>query len=534
MAMTVYLSLLILTEFQNTLLILITLLFAGSLALYPLLGNELFPQVDAGQFMIRARAQSGTRIEKAEEVVTKIEATLREEIPERDRKAIISNMGVLNDWPAAYTPNSGAQDAFIQVQLSPERTKSAQGYVEKLRATLAERFPGIEFTYYTGGLLTAALNFGLPSPINIQVEGNDLRQSAEIAEKIKTLVKAVPGATDVRIQQRLDYPQIDVEVDRVKAAYLGLTQQDVVRNTTSALNSSISFDPAFWIDDKNGNHYFLGVQYPEEQIKSKETLENIPITGADQKSPILLGNIAAFTRSTGALETNHVNIVRVIDVFANVQGRDVGAVASEIQRKIDGIENPPGYRVQMRGEVSSMKESFQSLTFGLLLAAVLVYLVMVAQFRSFLDPFIIMFAVPLGLIGVILILFLTGTTLNIQSFMGTIFMVGIAVSNSILLVEFANRLIRDGLPLREAVIKASGIRLRPIVMTSLAAVLGLLPMGFLAERGAEANVPLARAVIGGLSVSTILTLIVVPILFTLLKRELKTTGIADQSDLQEG
>ena len=505
--------------------------FAGTLALYPFLGNELFPPVDAGQFMIRVRGQSGTRIEKMEQTVNEIEAALQEEIPERDRKTIISNLGVLNDWPAAYTPNSGAQDAFINVQLSPERTAGAQSYVVKLRADLPERFPGIEFAYDTGGLLTAALNFGLPSPINIQVEGNDLRTSLGIAEKIKSVVETVPGTVDVRIQQRLDYPQLDVTVDRVKAAYVGLTQQDVLKNATSALNSSISFDPAFWIDDKNGNHYFLGVQYPEDQIKSRETLENIPVTGQGQDTPILLRNIADFKRSTGALETNHVNIVRVIDLYANVQGRDIGSVAGEIQKRIDGLEVPSGYRVQTRGEVSSMKESFQSLTFGLVLAAMLVYLVMVAQFRSFLDPFIIMFAVPLGLIGVIWMLLLTGTTLNIQSFMGTIFMVGIAVSNSILLVEFANRLMRDGLPMREAVVRASGIRLRPIVMTSLAAILGLFPMGFLAGRGAEANVPLARAVIGGLTVSTILTLIVVPVLFTLLKREHRTTAVADEIDL---
>src|SRR5712692_7091069 len=507
--------------------------FAGTLALYPLLGNELFPPVDAGQFMIRVRGQSGTRIEKMEQTVNEIEAALREEIPERDRETIISNTGVLNDWPAAYTPNSGAQDAFINVQLSPARARSAQSYVAKLRADLPERFPGIEFNYDTGGLLTAALNFGLPSPINIQVEGNDLRTSRDIAEKIKALVEAVAGTADVRIQQRLDYPQLDVTVDRVKAAYVGLTQQDVLKNATSALNSSISFDPAFWIDDRNGNHYFLGVQYPEDQIKSRETLENIPVTGQGQDTPILLRNIADFKRSTGALETNHVNIVRVIDLYANVQGRDIGSVAGEIQQSINSLEVPSGYRIQMRGEVSSMKESFQSLTFGLALAAMLVYLVMVAQFRSFLDPFIIMFAVPLGLIGVIWMLLLTGTTLNIQSFMGTIFMVGIAVSNSILLVEFANRLMRDGLPMREAVVRASGIRLRPIVMTSLAAILGLFPMGFLAGRGAEANVPLARAVIGGLTVSTILTLVVVPVLFTLLKRDRTATNVADEIDLRE-
>jgi CzcA family heavy metal efflux pump len=504
---------------RRIVLIIAGVLFIAALALYPFLGKELFPQVDAGQFMIRVRGASGTRVEEMEKLINRIEAALRAEIPDRDRKTIISNIGVLYDWPAAYTPNSGPQDAFINVQLTPERTGSAQSYVAKLRRTLPDRFPGIEFAYDTGGLLTAALNFGLPSPINIQVEGNDLRVSSQLAEQIKSLVENIPGTADVRIQQRLDYPQIDINVDRVKAAYLGLTQQDVVKNAVSALNSSINFDPAFWIDDKTGNHYFVGVQYPEDRIDSKETLENIPITGSNHNPPALLRNIAEFKRSTGPLEVNHVNIVRVIDVFSNVQGRDVGSVASEIQKTLAMLKVPAGYRVQMRGEVASMTESFQSLAFGLLLATVLVYLVMVAQFRSFLDPFIIMFAVPLGLIGVIGILLVTGTTVNIQSFMGVIFMVGIAVSNSILLVEFANRLMDNGLPLRDAVIQAGGIRLRPILMTSLAAIIGLLPMALGAGRGAEANMPLARAVIGGLTISTLLTLMVVPVLYTLLKRK---------------
>jgi multidrug efflux pump subunit AcrB len=507
-----------------------SVLLAGSIAFYPVIGAELFPQVDAGQFMIRVRGQSGTRVENMEEAIKAIEAAIREEIPEKDRRTIISNIGVLYDWPAAYTPNSGPQDAFINVQLTQDRGRSAQEYAARLRQDLPGRFPGFQFAYDTGGLLSAALNFGLPSPINIQIEGNDLKTSVQIAERVQAMVQEVPGTVDARIQQRLDYPQIDIDVDRVKAAYLGLTEQDVVKNAVSALNSSVNFDPAFWIDDKTGNHYFVGVQYPENRISSKETLENIPITGADQQRPSLLGNIARFDRTTAPLEVEHVNIVRVVDVFSNVQGRDVGSVAGDVQRKLTSLEVPTGYRVQMRGEVSSMTESFQSLTFGLALAAVLVYLVMVAQFRSFLDPFIIMFAVPLGIIGVIAILLLTGTTLNVQSFMGVIFMVGIAVSNSILLVEFSNRLVREGLPTREAVIRAGGIRLRPIVMTSLAAILGLLPMAFGVGRGAEANAPLARAVIGGLGVSTFLTLFVVPVLYTLFKSRRRVTGLAMEAE----
>jgi hydrophobic/amphiphilic exporter-1 (mainly G- bacteria), HAE1 family len=292
-----------------------------------------------------------------------------------------------------------------------------------------------------------------------------------------------------------------------------------VKNVVTALNSSVNFDPSFWIDENNGNHYFIGAQYRESDIRNLQTLQDLPVTGANQKSPVLLKNLATFRRTTAPAEVNHLNINRVTDVFANVEGRDVGSVAAEIQRVIDQMEVPSGYRIQMRGEVQSMQESFGGLGFGFLLAVVLVYLVMVAQFRSFLDPFIIMFAVPLGLIGVLVTLWATGTTFNVQSFLGTIFMVGIAVSNSILIVDFANRLrVEEALPVDDALVEACRIRLRPILMTSLAAILALLPMAIGFGRGSEANIPLARAVVGGLFVSTLLTLFVVPVLYQSLKR----------------
>jgi multidrug efflux pump subunit AcrB len=303
----------------------------------------------------------------------------------------------------------------------------------------------------------------------------------------------------------------------------------------TAFNSSINFSPSFWIDHKSGNHYFIGAQYPESRIESMNTLEHIPITGQQSASPTLLKNIANFRRTSAPAEINHLNINRVTDIFVNVQGRDIGAVAAEIEKGLDalraemaheddvaaGAGQPKpweGYRVYMRGEVASMKESFASLGFGLALASVLVYLVMVAQFRSFVDPFIVMFAVPLGLIGVLATLLLTGTTINIQSFMGVIFMVGIAVSNSVLLVEFANRLREEKQLSRfDAAREAAKIRLRPILMTSAAAVLGLIPMAIGLGRGSKANVPLARAVVGGLTASTVLVIVLVPILYTLLK-----------------
>jgi multidrug efflux pump subunit AcrB len=380
----------------------------------------------------------------------------------------------------------------------------------------------VSFAFDTGGLLSAALNFGLPSPIDIQVVGNSLDVAQTIARDIEARVEKIPGTTDVRIQQKLDYPVFKVNVDRVKAAYLGLTAEDAVKNIVTALNSSVNFLPAFWIDERNGNHYFVGVQYAEDEIRDKSTLEDIPLTDPDQhggasREPALVKNLAQISRGVAPLEVEHRSITRVTDIYVNVSGRDMASVANDIQKGLGQLHLPAGYSAVMRGEIQSMRESFAGLGFGLLMAVALVYLVMVAQFRSFLDPLIILFAVPLGLIGVIAILLLTDTTVNIQSYIGTIFMVGIAVSNSVLLVEFANRLRAEGTPLREAVVTASGIRLRPILMTSVAAIVGLLPMAFRFGTGAEANIPLARAVVGGLAVSTLLTLFVVPALYLMLK-----------------
>jgi multidrug efflux pump subunit AcrB len=526
--------------------------FAASLILYPLLGKELFPQIDAGQFVIGVRAPAGTRLEKTEDVTQQVEEIIKREIPEQDRQMIVTNIGVLYDWPAGYTPNAGQMDATMLVQLTSrqERTVLAQEYADQLREILKEELPDVQFSFDTGGLVSSALNFGLPSPINIQVEGRDLKKQYAIAQELKELVAAVPGAVDVRVQETMDYPILNIESDRTKMLYLGVTQDNVAKNMMSETNSSTNFDPAFWLDSVMGNHYFVGVTYREKDI-TRQSLENTPITPTSRQherpeilrrdrpeKPILLQDVVNFQESKASVEVSHLNLARIFNVYANVSGRDVGAVAGDIQNKLSSWGKPvasatsnvpswevpdpqqpgqmlSGFTVRMRGEVTSMQESFASLGFGLLLAAILIYLIMVAQFRSFLVPFIIMFAVPLGLIGVLVTLLVTGTTVNVQSFMGVIFMVGIAVSNSILLVEFANRLRRErGLGVHEAAVQAASVRLRPILMTSLAAVIGLLPM---ALRSGEATTPLARAVIGGLSVSTALTLFVVPCLYVILK-----------------
>ncbi len=501
-------------------------LFILSMFIFKLIGTELFPQTDAGQFAVKVRATTGLRVEKTEELVTQVEKAIGAVIPEKERTMIVSNIGILLDWPAAYTPNSGPQDAFLLVQLAQHHARSTFFYVDELRKKLPQQFPGIEFNFDTGGMLSAALNGGLPAPINIQVEGNKLEVAHEIAVKIKRHAETVRGAVDVRIQQRLDAPQINIDIDRVKAAQVGLTQEEVVKNIVTALNSSINFAPSFWIDEKNGNHYFIGAQYRENDIQSINTILDIPITGKNQTTPVALRTFGKFSRGTAYSEINHLNITRVTDVFVNVRGRDVGSVVGDIERYVDNIKNdraqvPEGYSIQMRGEVKTMHESFTSLGFGFLLAIVLVYLVMIVEFRSFLDPFIVMFAVPLGLIGVAWMLFLTQTFLSIQSMMGIIMMVGIVVSFSVLMVDFANRILTEAAEKnerktpRDAIAEAATIRLRPILMTGLAAILGLMPMALFGG----ANIPLARAVVGGILAALVLVLFVVPVLYVLFKRE---------------
>jgi CzcA family heavy metal efflux pump len=491
----------------------VALAFAASLGLYPRIGKELFPSVDSGQFTIRARATSGTKVDETERVLIRIEEAIRETIPKGELKKLITNIGVLNDWPAAYTPNSGPHDSFILVQRQGAR--SDREVIRELRRVLTDRFPGIEFAFEPNSMIAAAVNFGLPAPINIQVQGNDLHVSYRVAEEIKRRIRDVPGLVDVRIQQRLDYPQYKIQIDRRKCAELSLSQDDVVKNVVAAFNSSVSFAKSFWIDEGNGNHYWIGAQYPENAFKDLETLENVPITSSGQREPVLLKNVATFERATAPSEVNHYNINRVIDVFAAVEGRDIAGAFAEVESRLLAIEKeglvPKGYSILRRGEVKSMQESFEALGFGLVLAAVLIYLILVVQFRSLVDPLLIMFAVPLGLIGVLLTLYLTRTTINIQSLMGVIMMVGIVTSFSLLMIDFAKRRQREGARREEAIQEAAVTRLRPILMTSLAAMLGLVPMAI----AGGANIPLARAVIGGVLASTLLSLYVVPILYSM-------------------
>jgi multidrug efflux pump subunit AcrB len=513
----------------------IGLLFVGSLFLLRFIGQEYFPQVDAGQITMQVRAPSHLRLDATERLIAEVEKELLLDpdhpelggIPGEELTTVVSEIGLNNDWSAAYSQNAGQQDTVIRLQLTPERKKSAQQYAVELRKKLTAdpRFADLEFSFDTGGMVSAALNFGASSPIDLQITGGSPDQKFAAARRVKEAVRGVPGAADVRVLQRNDAPYLVIDVNRDKAASVGLSARDVVMQVVTAMNSSIALTRNFWIDPKSGNQYFIAVQYPDDPNFLLSDLSSIIATGTNQKDPVRLSSLVSIRDTTQAVEFNHVGLKRIVDVLVNTEDRDIGSVAADIDRAVAPIraDLPEGVKIEMKGEYARMTESARSLGVGLALAAALVYLLMVPLMRSFVQPLIILAAVPLGLIGVLGILWATRTSLNVQSEMGVIFLVGIVVSQGVLLIDFANQLRKQGKRVQQAVREAAVTRFRPILMTFLATFLDLLPMALGLGRGSEALTPLARAVVGGLVTATALTLFVVPILFTLLIRDKPTT-----------
>jgi multidrug efflux pump subunit AcrB len=504
-----------------TMLGLIGGLFLGSLGLLNFIGQAFFPAVDAGQISIQVRAPSNLRLDATERRIAAVEKAITESIPHEELEMVVSEIGLNNDWSAAYSQNAGQQDTVIRLQLTPERTKSAQEYAIVLRKIFAKNadFSDLEFSFDTGGMVSAALNFGASSPIDIQITGGTPEEKLQLAQKVRKAVQQVKGAADVRVLQRNDAPYLNIEINRENAAAVGLSARDVVMQVVTAMNSSIALTRNFWIDPKSGNQYFIAVQYPDNPSFRINDLNNMFATGTNQKSPVRLSSLVTIRESTQSVEFNHVGLKRIVNVLVNTENRDIGSVASDIEKALKPIELPKGLKVELKGEFARMTESFRSLGIGLALASVLVYLLMVPLMRSFVMPTIIMAAVPLGLIGVLTMLWATNTTLNVQSEMGVIFLVGIIVSQGVLLLDYANQLRKHGKSAYEAITEAASTRFRPILMTFLATFLDLLPMALGLGRGSESLTPLARAVVGGLLTSTVLTLFVVPILFTLLIRD---------------
>jgi len=495
------------------------IIFALSLTIYPMLGTQLFPTTDAGKFIIHMRSPAGTRIEVTQQLAQKVEKVIREVIPPDEIGTVVENLGLAPSISAIYSSNSGEDTGEVMVTLNPDHKVSTFHYMDILKRRLPREVPEVTAFFSSGSIIDAVLNFGLPAPIDIQVSGPDYQPLFEVAHRIAHEVKALPEISQTFIPQEADYPTLDVEVDRVRAARLGLTEKDVVTNIITALTSNQMINPSIWIDRTTGNDYFLTAQYREQAIDSIETLEDIPVHHiADHEAheqSILLRNVATIVPKKFPSEADHYNIQRVVDILVEPATSDLGGTQDAIQQRLEKIKLPPNVRIDYRGAVAAMQRSFSSFGLGLGMAVLLLYLVMVAQFASFLDPFIIMFAVPMGLIGVIWTLWLTRTTLNIESFMGIIVMVGIVVSNSILLVDFANQRRREGQQLRRAVIESSRIRMRPILMTALATVAGLIPIALELGAGSEASAPLARAAVGGLVVSTAFTLFLVPAVYEL-------------------
>ena len=480
------------------------------LGFYPLLGVAFFPRTDPGQFVINLKAPSGTRIELSEQYVKQVEDIVRQIVPLNELRMVVSNIGLTTDFSAIYTPNSGPHTAFVQVSLKDEHKVGSYDYMRRVRRKLSQELPQLSAYLQSGGLVDAVLNMGMPAPIDVQVSGNHLKSSYAVASEIASQVRSLPGVSDVLIPQDIDYPALRLDIDREKASLVGLSQKEVVDNVITALTSNGMIAPNYWIDPKSGNPYMLTVQYPEDAVHTLEDLKQIPLRGPKSSDPTTLDTVVNVRATPSPTEVDHYQLARVIDLYVSPKKEDLGKITSQIDDIIARTKLPEGVRVTLRGSVLGMRASFKSFGLGLILAVVLVYLVLVAQFASFLDPFIILLAIPPGLAGVLLFLLATGTSLNVMSLMGVVMMVGIVVSNSILIVEFARNLRREGTPLKQAVSVASRLRLRPVLMTSLATLLGLIPMAMKLGTGAEAYAPLARSIIGGLLVSVMVTVYIVP------------------------
>jgi HAE1 family hydrophobic/amphiphilic exporter-1 len=492
-----------------------TIAFAVSLAFFPMLGLSFFPRTDAAQFIINLKAPPGTRLAVTEAEVAKVENLIRSTVTPEDLGMIVSNIGATPGFSSIYTSNSAMHTAFVQVSLKPEHKIGSYDYMARVKQRLETETPELTAYFQSGGLVDAVLNLGLPAPIDVQVSGSNLENAYDTALKLASKIKKVPGVADVYIPQDIDYPALQLDVNRIRASELGLSTKEVVTNVITALTSNQMIAPSYWVDPKSGNDYMLTVQYPEQQVKSMTDLSSIPVRAASSTNPARLDAVSSIRRTKAPTEVDHYQIRRTIDVFVRPLNEDLGRIANAIDGITGSTEIPGGVKVVMRGMVQGMRQSFRSFAIGLCLSVVLLYLILVAQFRSFIDPFIILIAVPPGIMGVIFVLYLSGTTLNVMSLMGVVMLVGIAVSNSILIVEFTRHLREEGLGVREAVAKACRVRLRPVLMTSLATIIGLLPMALKLGEGSEAYAPLARAILGGLSVSVALTIFLVPAMYVL-------------------
>jgi multidrug efflux pump subunit AcrB len=517
--------------------------FVASLAIYPLLGLAFFPKTDAGQFTVNLKVPTGTRIEVTDQYVAKVEDLIRSTMEAKDLHRIVSNIGVVPDFSSLYTTNSGPYTATVQVQLSDSHRLSSFEYMDRVQQKMASQLPEIRTFFSSGSMVDAILNQGAPAPIDVQVSSSSLEQINGIAQNLAAEIRQLHGVGEVYVPQDMNYPALRLDVDRVHAGELGLTQKDVVDNVITALNSNYMIAPNYWVDRKSGNDYYLTVQFFEKggaAIHNMADLGQIPLrdpsagdmncgpTGralgkgqpawscaGGSGSTTVLNNVVAVKQVQTPTEVDHYQIQRVADVYVTPKGEDLQRVTGAIRELLAKTAIPENVRVNLRGMVNGMEQSFKSFAFGFLISFLLLFLILTAQFKSFIDPFLIMLAIPMGFVGVLIILPLTGSTLNVMSLMGVLMLVGIADSNSILIVDFAHNLEKQGLSPADAVITACRVRLRPILMTSLATIIGMIPMALKLGTGAEQYAPMAKAIIGGLTSSVALTIFIVPAAYLL-------------------
>jgi CzcA family heavy metal efflux pump len=493
-----------------------------SFGLAPYLGSNFFPAVDSGQILMHVRAQPGTRIEETARLFEQIEQTVRATIPPEQLDNIVDNIGLpYSGINMAYqnTGTIGPEDGDALISLKEDHDSSA-GYVKALRTVLPQKFPGAVFSFLPADIVSQILNFGLPAPIDVQVIGNNQKANFAYANELLKKIRQVPGIADLRIQQVFNYPQINVSVDRTLAGEVGLTQRDVANSLLVTLSGSSQVQPNFWLNSENGVSYPIVAQMPQYRVNSISDLSNIPITSAKSKSQQYLGGLAKITQGPSPGVVSHYNVQPVIDIFGDTQGRDLGAVSRDISKILDESKKdlPRGSYTAVRGQVQTMNDAYSELYLGLAGAVVLVYLVIVVNFQSWLDPFIIITALPGALAGIIWMLFMTGTTLSVPALTGAIMCMGIATANSVLVVSFAREGMENGLDCVAAALEAGFTRFRPVLMTALAMIIGMVPMALAMGEGGEQNAPLGRAVIGGLTVATIATLFFVPTVFSVLHR----------------
>ncbi|MET0514120.1 MAG: efflux RND transporter permease subunit [Nitrospiraceae bacterium] len=497
----------------------VVLVFAGSLALVPLLGSEFLPVSDESQFRIVLRAPVGQRVEKTEQQVAEVERVLRDQIPVHELDTIVSSTGVLAQGRSSlFNPNTGPHTSVISVYLTPpeKRTRTQVDVMNEVRPKVLRLFPGVAMFFDPGGLVKRVTSFGSQKSVDVEIYGYDFEKARSLIQQVQEIMHKTDGLADIEVSREENYPEVNVVVDREKAALLGISETDVANAVLYSLNGNGQTDPIIYTDPQNGNEYYISAWLAEEHRKDLSDLENILLTTKNGE-PVLLRNLASLKLNAGPVKIERKYFQRVVHITANPVNRDLGSIAKDLERSFAGLQLPPGFSIRLAGQIQQQRETFSGLMFASMLALVLVYMVMAAQFKSLIDPFIIMFSVPMGIPGVILMLFLTNTTLSTTSMMGVIMMLGIVVSNGVLLVDYTNVLRKRGLALRDAVVTGARTRLRPILMTSLATVVGLFPMAIGWGTGGETNAPLARAVVGGLTVSTLLTLFLVPTVYMILE-----------------